>query len=119
MNLQIISTKDSHVHIAVSGKVSQDGIPRDKEPISGLLGPDAYTLTVLLDLKDTEVIDSSGIGWLLVCHKRFAEQGGRMICHSAPPAVANVFKLMRMDLVFDSAANAAEAEKLAGVNAET
>ncbi|MEW4564372.1 STAS domain-containing protein [Bremerella sp. JC770] len=119
MNLQIISTKDSHVHIAVSGKVSQDGIPRDQEPIATLLGPEAYTLTVLLDLKDAEVIDSSGIGWLLVCQKRFAENGGRMVCYSAPPAVANVFKLMRMDLVFDNAANASEAEKLAGVNAET
>lgn len=118
MNLQIVSTKDSHVRISISGKVSQDGIPRDKEPIAGLLGPDAYTLTVLVDLKDTEMIDSSGIGWLLICHKRFAEQGGRMICHSAPPLVANVFKLMRMDLVFENTATAAEAEKLAGVNAK-
>ncbi|MFA8017709.1 STAS domain-containing protein [Bremerella cremea] len=118
MNLQIVSTKDSHVHIAVSGRVSQDGMSRDQEPIATLLGPEAYTLTVLLDLGGTEVIDSSGIGWLLTCHKRFAENGGRMVCYSAPPAVANVFKLMRMDLVFDSAANAAEAEKLAGVNSQ-
>ena len=118
MNLQITSTKDGHVHIAVSGRVSQDGISREKEPISTLLGPDAYSLTVLLNLRDAEVIDSSGIGWLLVCHKRFAENGGRMVCYSAPPAVANVFKLMRMDLVFDNAANADEAEKLAGVNSK-
>jgi len=116
MNLQITSTKDSCVHIKVTGKISQDGVARDKEPLSSLLGADAYSLKVLLNLGDAEVIDSSGIGWLLVCQKRFKENGGRMICYSAPPAVANVFKLMRMDLVFDNAANAEEAERLAGVH---
>lgn len=114
MNLEITTTKDNLVHVAVFGRVTQDSTSREVEPLSSLLGPEPYKRKVLLNLRDADMIDSSGIGWLLVCHKRFKENGGRIICHSAPPVVANVFKLMRMDLVFESAANAADAEKLAG-----
>ncbi|PQO34539.1 anti-sigma factor antagonist [Bremerella cremea] len=118
MNLEITSSKDNVVHVAIFGKVTQDATTRDVDRIAELLGAEAYSQNVLLNLRDTEMIDSSGIGWLLVCHKKFKENGGRMICYSAPPVVANVFRLMRMDLVFDSAANAAEAEKLAGVTSQ-
>ncbi|PQO27788.1 STAS domain-containing protein [Blastopirellula marina] len=118
MNLEITSTKDNVVHVAVFGKVTQDATSRDVDPLAALLGAEVYALNVLLNLRDTEMVDSSGIGWLLVCHKKFKENGGRLICHSAPPVVANVFRLMRMDLVFECAANAAEAEKLAGVTSQ-
>ncbi len=118
MNLEITSTKDNVVHVAVFGKVTQDATSRDVDQLADLIGPETYTRNVLLNLRDTEMVDSSGIGWLLVRHKMFQEHGGRLICYSAPPVVANVFRLMRMDLVFESAANAAEAEKLAGVTSQ-
>lgn len=113
MNLEIISTQNGCVHVAVAGRVSQSSVSRDEDPLASLLGPDAYSLTVLLNLRDTQMIDSSGIGWLVKCQKRFQEQGGRMVCYGAPPVVTNVFKLMRMNLVFESAADAAEAERIA------
>lgn len=113
MNLEIISTQNGCVHVAVAGKVSQSSASREEDPLANLLGPDAYGLKVLLNLRDTEMIDSSGIGWLIKCQKRFEEQGGNMVCYAAPPVVTNVFKLMRMNLVFECAANAAEAERIA------
>ncbi|RCS41107.1 anti-sigma factor antagonist [Bremerella cremea] len=118
MNLELSSIKDNVVHVAVFGKVTQDATSRDADLIADLLGEHAYQRNVLLNLRDAEMVDSSGIGWLLVCHKKFKDNGGRMICHSAPPVVANVFRLMRMDLVFENAANVAEAEKLAGVSSQ-
>ncbi len=116
MNLQIMSTKDGCVHVAVKGKLTQDSSSRDQDLLVSLLGPEAYALTVLMNLQDTDFIDSSGIGWMVGCHKRFREQGGRLIVYSAPPTVANVLKLMRIDQLFDNAANAAEAERIAGVH---
>ena len=113
MNLEIISTQHGCVHVAVAGNVSQSSVSQEEDPLARLLGDEAYTLTVLLNLRDTEMVDSSGIGWLIKCQKRFQEQGGRMVCYGAPPVVTNVFKLMRMDLVFEFAANAEEAEKIA------
>ena len=69
MNLEITSSKDNVVHVAIFGKVTQDATTRDVDRIAELLGAEAYSQNVLLNLRDTEMIDSSGIGWLLVCHK--------------------------------------------------
>ncbi|PHS17681.1 MAG: hypothetical protein COA78_02855 [Blastopirellula sp.] len=116
MELQLISHQDKLVRVAVSGIINQDTTSRDNEPLEALIGLETYNHTVMLNMTDTDLIDSSGIGWLLNCHKRFGDGGGRLIIHSLPPIVANVFKLMRLETVFSMSDNEETAERLAQEN---
>lgn len=113
MRMRLISTDGRLVRLGLSGRVSQVETPDGTDPIVDLLGEEAYQRPVLLDMADTEMIDSSGIGWLLLCHKRFQDGGGKLVCHSVPPLVGNVFKLMRINQVISITGTREEAEQLA------
>jgi len=88
------------------------------DPLSGLtvlddlLGSRGYARKVLLSLNETEFIDSSGLSWLLTCHKRFCEAGGRFVVHSVPPSVSDILMMMRLELVLDLAADESAALEL-------
>ncbi|TWT32019.1 STAS domain-containing protein [Blastopirellula retiformator] len=113
MELHVVSHDENIVQVAVSGRVTQDGSMRETEPLSALIGIDAYQRTVLLNMQEADIIDSSGVGWLLTCHKQFEEAGGKLILFNMPPIVANVFKLMRLDNFFHIVANGEVAMQLA------
>jgi anti-anti-sigma factor len=102
----------------IEGRIVFGEVDPNQEPIKAHLGGDVYQKKLLLGLSQADYIDSAGIGWLLVCHKRFREAGGTMVIHSVTPMVEQVFKLLRMDRVFNLAANAAGARLLLqGANA--
>ncbi|EAQ80962.1 STAS domain-containing protein [Blastopirellula marina] len=113
MELHVVSHDGDVVQVAVSGRVTQDGSTRETEPISALIGLDAYQRTVLLNMQEADIIDSSGVGWLLTCHKRFNEANGKLIMFNMPQIVANVFKLMRLDSFFHIVANGEAAMRMA------
>ena len=106
MELNILSQNDSVVHVKASGEIRQRKLPGDKEPLSELLGADVYDKKVLFDLSDVKYIDSSGLGWLIVCQKRFKEHQGAIVLHSLPQLVTNVLKVVQLDQVFTIAADA-------------
>ena len=54
---------------------------------------------IVLDLSRVEFIDSSGIGAIVSVRKQLADQGELVIC-GASPTVASMFKLTRLDKVF-------------------
>ncbi|MCC9605216.1 STAS domain-containing protein [Blastopirellula sp. JC732] len=113
MELHVVSHEGEIVQVSVSGRVSQDGSMRETEPLSALIGIDAYRRTVLLNMQEADIIDSSGVGWLLACHKNFQESGGKLVIYNMPPIVANVFKLMRLDTFFQIVPNGDAAMRLA------
>jgi anti-anti-sigma factor len=84
------------------------------DALKQVLGSDVFQQTVLLDLGGVDYIDSSGVSWLLVAHSRFAEQGGRLILHSAPPRVRETFALLRLETVLALADDEAAARARAG-----
>lgn len=86
---------------------------RETEPLSALIGEKAYQRVVLLDMREADLIDSSGVGWLLTCNKRFTEAKGKLILFNMPQMVANVFKLMRLDTFFHIVGNSEAALRLA------
>ena len=83
-----------------------------EDPLVKLLGSEVYTRRVLLDLNRVEVLDSSGIGWLLTCHKRFREGGGALVLHSPSPIARNVIRVLNMHALFNVAGSGAEALRL-------
>jgi anti-anti-sigma factor len=109
MQLSLVSNEGGIVRIQVTGKVNQKNISPFSEPLGELLGLDAYNRNVLLDMHDVTALDSSGIGWLLVCNKRFREAGGRLVLHSLSPLARNVLKVLNMQLVFRVADNEQDA----------
>jgi anti-sigma B factor antagonist len=100
MKLSIAQDDGQNVHVAVEGRVTQRELPPLNEPLQELLGPDAYARQVRLDLSNTDYLDSSGVGWLLTCHKRMRQAGGRLTLHSPHPIVANVLHVLKLEKVF-------------------
>jgi anti-anti-sigma factor len=101
MNFSLVSEGDGATCITCSGHITQYEFKPNVDPLTELLGDRSYSRRVLLDLEQTEYIDSSGIGWLLASHKRFLQDGGELILHSLPPMVYQVVKLLRLEKVLN------------------
>ncbi len=113
MKLTVDSEEGTILRLKAQGEIAQGALNMDKEPVAALLGDSAYGKTVLLDLSEVDFIDSRGISWLLVCHKRCAAAGGRLIIHSLTRMVWDVIRVMRLNLVLSIAANEAAALAMA------
>jgi anti-anti-sigma factor len=113
MRIEVVSDDGDLLRLRLSGRIELEAGARRSEPISELLGPDVYRRCVLLGLMNTEYIDSSGLSWLVVAQKRFRAAGGKLIVHSIPPVVGDVFKMMRFELVLDMAETEQQAEEMA------
>ena len=57
--------------------------------------------TLLVDLKDTTFIDSSGLGTLVSALKKMRAKGCEMVICSTNPQVKMLFELTSMDQVFE------------------
>ena len=97
------------VQISIAGRITQRELSPLHDPLGDLLGPMTYNKTVVVDLSRAEYVDSSGIGWLLSCHKRFRGGGGKLVLHSLPPVVSNVVRVLKLDTVFQLAGNQQQA----------
>ncbi len=113
MNLSIISDEGQVSRITLSGDVSQAHLSTADEPIGQLLGTDCYSGKVLLDMHGVEMIDSSGVSWLLSCDKKFRTAGGRLVLHSLSPFARDVLKVLNMHLVMSIADDERSASDLA------
>ena len=98
MDLKVTSGADGITRVAVCGEVHQaDFLVAD--PLSGHLGAEGYQGVVLVDLSGVTTLDSSGVGWLLQCQKRFRTAGGAFVLHSLSPFVQQLFDVLKMHLV--------------------
>ncbi|HEX4129421.1 MAG TPA: STAS domain-containing protein [Pirellulales bacterium] len=85
----------------------------DHEPLAHLLGPQVYGRRVLVNLAESDYVSSSGVGWLLACHKRCREAGGKLVLYALPRTVQNVLKVLKLDSVLHVADDEAEARRRA------
>ena len=113
MKFSIAEDLGEVVKVVIKGCLSQPDIAPPLDPFRAILGNDAYKRIVLLDMKESNYLDSMCIGWLLSAHKRFRESGGKLIIHSLQPVAANVISLLHLSSVFLLAADAEQAMKLA------
>ena len=80
-------------------------------PLEKLLGATTFTRKVILDLEQVNFLDSSGLSWLVACHKRFQQQKGRMVLCAIPPRILQVLQFCRMDRLFTTTEDEAAAHK--------
>ncbi|QDU39027.1 hypothetical protein Mal4_33600 [Maioricimonas rarisocia] len=114
LNITLRSADQGIISIDVAGRISKDGWPPNRDPLVGRLGPEVYTSTILMNLRNADYIDSTGVEWLLWCHSRCEQAGGRLIVHSPNPMTDQLLRMMRMDLTLHLAGNEKDALELAG-----
>ena len=117
LEIKLITHEGTVVRLEAAGRLVHSTLAPCPDPIGRLLGGDAFKRTVLLSLEGVEFMDSSGIGWLLACRKRFREAGGNLVVHSVPAAVLDVIKVMRLGHVLRPADD--ESAALAMVQGES
>lgn len=101
------------VNVNVEGRIVHGEVDMTDDPLKARLGPDVYKNKILINLEKTEFVDSAGISWLLIVHKRCREAGGTMVIHSITPMVRQVLNVLRLDRVFHLAGDAAGAKAIA------
>lgn len=109
MKLTLESRDDDVVRVRVSGNINQKEVNPMEEPWVDLLGENAYQCNVLVDMSDTQMLDSAGVSWLLSGHRKFNEGGGRLVLHSLSLLARNVFKVLSMQKVFNIVADESDA----------
>ena len=112
MKFSIKEDQGQVVQVAISGCLMQSDIAPPLDPFRAILGPNAYQKTVLLDMQDSNYLDSMCIGWRLGSHKRFREQGGKLVIHSLQPVASNVISLLRLNGILQIAADTSQALQL-------
>jgi anti-anti-sigma factor len=101
------------VHVACEEDITLYDFRTGENPLEKALGEGCFRQKVVLSLQKSCFIDSAGIGWLVMCHKRFREAGGCLVVHSIPPMVNHVFELLGLVDVLNMANDEAHAEALA------
>lgn len=99
MELNVALGADGITRVLVCGDVHQTDFLQADEPLSGHLGAEGYQSLLLVDLSGVTTLDSSGVGWLLLCQKRFRTVGGAFVLHSLSPFVQQLFDVLKMKLV--------------------
>ena len=112
MKLTLISRSPLLVQVACAGQVTQITLHTGDDPLMAILNPEDCAHTILMDLSQAQFIDSSGVGWMLKCHKHCKQAGGRIVFHSAPPLVRQTLELLQMGKVLCLAKDAKTARLL-------
>ena len=105
MPVTLVSNDPDVVRLKAAGKIAYSQTTGEPDPVRSLVGPDAFSRRVLMDMEHLSFIDSSGIGWLLASHKRFKKAGGSLVLHSVPEPVLLTLQVLRLDVVFNIAAD--------------
>ena len=104
---------EGYERFEVFGDITANGwAQQTADPFVSQYGEDVYTKKVMVNMSKTLHVDSTGIEWLLTCHKRFHQQGGKLVLHSLTPSTQRLFHMMRMHLVLSIAPNEESAKSL-------
>ena len=112
MQLSLRSKDGPILHVDANGRINMAVLAEQQEALSELLEGDGYSQTVLLNMSGVELVDSAGMSWLVVQHKRFCDAGGKFAVHSVPFTVMETLRVMRLDQVLNVAASESEALQL-------
>lgn len=101
MKLQLVSIeRDGVVKIATEGNITSADIDAaGPNPMEKILGRNWFQSRVLLDMSDSQYIDSSAIGWLIGSSKQLRDGGGTLVVYGIQPAVRQVLDLLKVGRV--------------------
>jgi anti-anti-sigma factor len=100
MTLRVTARADPVVQLSYSGDLTLMDGEDHHELLEEALGEDGYQGTAQLDLSKTGYVDSTGISWLVALHKRFQNQGGRLVLVAIPTPIRTLLRLLHLTAVF-------------------
>ena len=109
----MLSSDAGVAHLKCEGEITQNELWESTNPLEKFLGGSGFAGKVLVNLERTDYIDSAAVGRFIGCHKQFKESGGRLVLHSIPPMVNQIFQLLQMHTVLHLAKDEAAALALA------
>jgi anti-sigma B factor antagonist len=98
---------DGRVILAARGVIDLFTAPELKRRLSEAV--DLGTHELILDLSQTAFLDSTGLGAILVAHKRLSAAGGRLVIVPGQASVARVLEVTGMESLCAFAATRDEA----------
>jgi len=102
--------KSGVIKLSAAGEITvRDFAAGPKNPMETVLGNNWAANNVMLDLEKINYIDSSAIGWLIDCQRKFKERGGKLVIYSPAPRVRDVIDLLKMRQVLHLEENEAAA----------
>jgi anti-anti-sigma factor len=113
MRLKLEPTDASGVfRIMASGEIRQVHF-KSADPLSDVIGAEGLASDVRFDMDRVKYVDSSGISWLIGCHKRCAAAGGKLTLCRVPPAVRQVLEFCALDRFLNIERDSCEKKKMA------
>lgn len=121
MKLQLVSIeRDGMVKIATQGNITSADIDATgPNPLEQILGKNWFQSRVLLDMNDTQYIDSSAIGWLIGTARQLKDGSGSLVVYGIQPAVRQVLDLLKVGRVVPLVEDETAAKQVAGAGGET
>jgi anti-sigma B factor antagonist len=113
MQLSIVSLDEGLFRVRSEGDISLIDQIRSNNPLEKLLGHGCFSRKILLNMEKSSYIDSSGVSWLIKCHKLCQSEGGKFVLHSLPPSVVGILKMLRLEQVLNLAEDEPAASLLA------
>ena len=105
MDIQTMPDEVGVRRLSVTGRITQNDLGEQWAALDRLMYPGDAPCPLLLDLGAADFVDSSGLSWLLMWHKRYNGLGTKLVLHSVPPMVFDVLRMMRLDSVFNIASD--------------
>ena len=99
MKLKLVEIENGFVRVATEGPLTSADMLMGSDqphPLEALLGQHWTNKKVLLDFDKTTYIDSSAIGWLINCQRKFKDGGGMLVLHSIPPTVMQILNVLKI-----------------------
>ncbi|KPU45113.1 putative anti-sigma factor antagonist [Oxobacter pfennigii] len=88
--------KDKEIVIMIPDYFSVEQASELRKEMSEL-----FHKNIIMDFKNCSFIDSTGLGVIVAVYKRCMEAGGSLKLRSMNPNVYKIFKLTRLDKVFE------------------
>jgi anti-sigma B factor antagonist len=116
MKLQLMSIeRDGMVKIATQGNITSADIDAaGPNPLEQILGKNWFQSRVLLDMGDTQYIDSSAIGWLIGTARHLKDGSGSLVVYGIQPSVRQVLDLLKVGRVVPLVEDETAAKQVAG-----
>jgi anti-anti-sigma factor len=111
MKLILESSAEGFVKLRCEGHIN--GTLGGDNPLEEILGMGCYSCKVLLNLERATSITSTGVAWLVRCHKNFDRSGGMLVLHTVPPTIDHVLRLLNMHTLLHVADDDKQALSLA------
>jgi anti-anti-sigma regulatory factor len=103
MELNVLDQTDDVLHLELVGRVFDPRASMRDEPLQPALGAKGYGQRTLMSLAHTTTVNSMGLSWLTVSHRRFDEAGGRLVLYAVPPQVMETMMIMRLNALLELA----------------